>query len=161
MSYNVYDGILCIGGATMRIQDKDYFHGAALTQIVEDPSFTALNKVDAKYGHYLINSNIRLLMKHCSSEKSPWVYTLNPADARIIQRDIDAGSSTFLCLICGLVSICILNQNQILELVSLNPSSPQTIRIEQKKGGSLWAYGSKGDCEKSIPHNAFPGCLFL
>ena len=36
----------------MKIQQKDYFHGAALTQIVEHESFKALNKADSKYGHY-------------------------------------------------------------------------------------------------------------
>ena len=35
----------------MKIQKKDLFHGSALTQIVEDPLFTALNKADEKYGH--------------------------------------------------------------------------------------------------------------
>jgi hypothetical protein len=32
----------------MKIQQKDLFHGAVLTQLVEHNSFKALNKVDAK-----------------------------------------------------------------------------------------------------------------
>ena len=44
----------------MKIQKMDMFHGAALTQIVEHPSFKALNKADEKYGHYQINHDRRI-----------------------------------------------------------------------------------------------------
>jgi len=51
----------------MKIQHKDLFHGAALTQLVEHNSFKALNKADDKYGHYLVNTDRRLLVKLVAS----------------------------------------------------------------------------------------------
>lgn len=145
----------------MQIQPKDYYHGSALTQIVEDPSFTALNKVDEKYGHYLINSNIRLLVKHSTSEDSPWSYTFQPDDLRVIASDLHMGAKTFVCLICGLKTICVLNSEQIMAVIDLRSSGTQWVRVELRAaGGSLWVQGQKGECRRSIPHIAFPSVLF-
>lgn len=42
----------------MKTQEKDLYHGAALTQIVEHTSFRALNLAPVKgYGHHLVNSD--------------------------------------------------------------------------------------------------------
>jgi hypothetical protein len=61
----------------MKIQRKDYYHGAVLTQIVEHKSFKALNKFDEKYGHYKINHDIRLMVKLASEDSDPWQFTVN------------------------------------------------------------------------------------
>ena len=101
----------------MKVQQKDYYHGAALTQIVEHASFKALNKADVKYGHYKINQNIRLLVKFTTNEESPWYFTANANDLTTIEEDIDSGDQFYLCLICGLSTICLLNSNQVQELL--------------------------------------------
>ena len=146
----------------MKIQDKDYYHGAALTQIIEHPQFTALNKVNKKYGHYLINHDIRLLVKLCTAMDSPWSYTFWPDDLTTIQQDISAGAKTFICLICGLDTICILNAEQIQMLIDLDAAGSQWIRVEvHTKKGSLWVQGQRGEYHRAIPHNAFPDALFV
>ncbi|MDU6306512.1 MAG: hypothetical protein E6579_07605 [Clostridium sp.] len=145
----------------MQIQPKDSYHGSALTQIVEDPSFTALNKADEKYGHYLINSNIRLLVKHSTAQNSPWSYTFQPDDLRVLATDIQTGAKTFACLICGSKTICLLNADQIKTIINLNCSGTQWVRVEiRTSGGSLWVQGQSGEYRKSIPHTAFPLALF-
>lgn len=145
----------------MQIQPKDFYHGSALTQIVEDPSFTALNKADTKYGHYLINNNIRLLIKHSTIENSPWPYTFQPDDLRVIASDIHMGAKTFVCLICGLKTICVLDSDQINEAIDLFAQGTQWMRVEVRTaGGSLWVQGQRGECRRSIPHTAFPTIIF-
>ena len=68
----------------------------ALTQIVEHPSFKALNKADEKYGHYLVNANIHLLVKYSSPSSSPWQFTFNESDLDSICDDImDEGVNFF------------------------------------------------------------------
>lgn len=59
----------------MKIQKKGSNHGVALTQIVEHPSFKALNKADEKFGHYQINHDTRILIRYRSGN-SPWTFTL-------------------------------------------------------------------------------------
>lgn len=92
----------------MKIQQKDYYHGAALTQIVEHESFKALNKTDEKYGHYKINHDIRLMVKMTSIENEPWQFTANASDLATMDEDINSRDQFFLCLVCGLNTICLL-----------------------------------------------------
>ena len=146
----------------MKIQPKDYFHGAALTQIVEHPSFTALNKADEKYGHYLINANIRLLVKYSSPSSSPWQFTFNESDLKSIREDIAVdGIRFFACLVCGTETVCLLTEQQLSIVIGLDAEDAQWVRVEDPSPGkSMRVKGSTGKLEKTIPHNAFPKGLF-
>ena len=104
----------------MKIQQKDYYHGAALTQIVEHKSFKALNKADEKYGHYKINHDVRLMIKITSNERGPWQFTANTSDILTIKEDIQSGDQFFMCLVCGLNTICLLDSEQVQELLDLS-----------------------------------------
>jgi hypothetical protein len=74
----------------MKIQEKDLFHGAALTQIVEHESFKALNKADEKYGHYQVNHDRRLLVKHSKATSNTgtqtWSFSFKPDDIGILVK---------------------------------------------------------------------------
>lgn len=142
----------------MRIQQKDIYHGAALTQIVEHESFKALNKLDEKYGHYKINHDIRLMIKITSSDTEPWKFTANANDLGIIKDDINSGDQFFMCLICGQSTICLLDGNQVQQLLDLSNNKQQWIRI--RNTGSLWASSKKKDLKNAIPHKAFPLKIF-
>lgn len=82
----------------MKIQAKDFFHGAALTQIVEHPSFKALNKASDKYGHCLVNKDIRVFVKYSNTDQ-PWQFTLNPDDSAATRVAAQQPGSTFLALV--------------------------------------------------------------
>ncbi len=142
----------------MKIQQKDYYHGAALTQIVEHESFKALNKADEKYGHYKINHDIRLMIKITSIENEPWQFTANASDLETIEEDINSGDQFFLCLVCGLNTICLLDSNQVKQLLDLSSCEQQWLRI--KNTGSLRAWSNRIELQHSIPHNAFPNRMF-
>ena len=59
-----------------KIQKQDLYHGAALTQIVEHPTFKALNRASKNYGHYLVNADREVFVKYSASSSSPWGFTL-------------------------------------------------------------------------------------
>jgi hypothetical protein len=103
----------------MRIQEKDLFHGAALTQIVEHHSFKALNNADTKYGNYQINHDRRLHIKHSKRASSPWRFTFQRNDLSAIQKDIELDARTFICLICGIVAICAIDAGEITQVLDL------------------------------------------
>ena len=147
----------------MKIQAKDLYHGAALTQIVEDPSFTALNKVDDKYGHYLINANIRLLVKYSTAQDSPWRFTFHADELKSIDEDIEAdGIEFFACLVCGKETICVLAAEQIKVVIDLDAEAVQWIRVEVPGANmSMRVAGSNGSLDGVVAHNAYPRDLFL
>ena len=144
----------------MKIQEKDWFHGSALAQISEHESFTALNKASEKYGHYQVNHNKRVLLKYSSAENGPWQFTFQQDDVEIIADDINADIESFICLVCGYDTICILDEDEIEVVLDLESDDVQWIRIEYPPGGSMRARGSEGELDHTVPHNAFPSKLF-
>ena len=140
----------------MKIQDQDSYHGAALIQIVEDPSFKALNKTDAKYGHYTVNTDRRLFVKYLKKRNTPWRFTLQPDETTAIRHDIASGQRTFICLVCGRATICCLSQEELEQVIDLAAEKPQWIAVDIPPGGSQHVSGSAGRLPRTVPHNAFP-----
>ena len=144
----------------MKIQEKDRIHGAALTQIVEHPSFKALNKADSKYGHYQINNNIRLLMRHRSDFDGPWSFTFTEEDVNTLINDISKDNKSFLCLICGKKYICLLSSSDYEKLFDRLLNKPQSIIIDCPPNSSLHVRNKTKTLSHTIPHNDFPNKLF-
>ncbi len=144
----------------MKVKKKDLFHGAALTQIVEDPRFTALNKADEKYGHYQVNHNKRLLVKHASNDEAPWIFTIQPDDIDTVVADISSDQDSFLCLVCGQTTICILTTEEFETVVDTSGTAPQRIKVECPPASGMRVSGSNGSMDSVIPHNAFPRKIF-
>lgn len=143
-----------------RIWNDDFYLGAALHRIVEHPSFKALNKPDSKYGHFLINADRRVLMKHSKADTSPWQFTFTGDDLKTLADDAAIpGVSVFLVLVCGDQAFCALDQAQFESLIDLDRRTGQRIMVEYKKGHSLRASGSLGKLARPVPHNVFPRLL--
>jgi hypothetical protein len=143
----------------MKTQEKDLYHGTALTQVVEHESFKALNKATTKYGHYQINHDRRLIVKYTKGSSSPWSFTFQKKDVKVVSDDISAGHSTYICLVCGDETICALNEEQILQVIDLDGGT-QWIKVEMPPKSSLRVKGSNGELSKTVPNNSFPKKLF-
>ena len=151
----------------MKIQDKDIFHGSALTQIVEHPSFKALNKASEKYGHYLINTDQHIYVKHRSSPEKRkkdtgehWQFTLQEEEKQIFQEESKQFSRLFLCLVCGSKTICTLSADEIKGIIKLETPGTSWIHIVIPSGGSCHISGTDGKLKKTISHNSFPDKVF-
>jgi hypothetical protein len=144
----------------MKIQEKDFFHGAALTQIVEHPSFKALNKVDKKYGHYQINDDKRILLKYRSRRKGPWNFILEEKDINTLIEDIASNQESFLCLVCGETTICILTTNQYQELIDTSMKTSQRITVESPPRSRIKVKSQLCRLGKLVKHNSFPNIIF-
>jgi hypothetical protein len=144
----------------MKIQEKDFFHGAALTQIVEHPSFKALNKADEKYGHYQINHNTRILLKYRSKGESPWTFELKEEDINTLIDDIASDQRSFLCLVCGKISVCILSSGEYQDLINTSQRTSQHITIELPPRSSMKVKSKIFTLDHTIPHTNFPNILF-
>lgn len=145
----------------MKIQEKDLFHGAALTQIVEHPSFKAVNLASKRYGHYLVNLDRQVFVKYRKTPRSPWVFVFQPDEIAAIAQAVRAGEPVFLCLVCGRKTVCALNQAEITQVLDLDTGKvQQSIRVEVPKGGSCHLRGSGGALRRTVPHNSFPNKVF-
>ncbi|MDB6146541.1 MAG: hypothetical protein JWO45_205 [Spartobacteria bacterium] len=145
----------------MNLREIDFFHGAALTRIVESKNFTALNKCDDKYGHYVLNHNVRLLVKYSSADDGPWQFTFAPDDLRVLAEDFAiTNQQSFVCLVCGRTSICLLSKAEVLELMDVNLAEQQGLRVECPPNSSMRVYKGDKALKHAVPHNAFPEKLF-
>jgi hypothetical protein len=135
----------------MRIQDKDYYYGAALTQIIEFPSYTAINKITSKNGLFQLNENIRFLIKYSTSDQSDWMFTFRKDDFKDL-CDWDY----YLVLVCSNETICLLCSDDISQLVDIDSDAAQWINVIHSTGGQHNVRGSCGSLDKMIPQNAFP-----
>lgn len=143
----------------MKIQKKGSNHGVALTQIVEHPSFKALNKADEKFGHYQINHDTRILIRYRSGN-SPWTFTLKEEDINILIEDITYNQRSFLCLVCGNESICVLSCNDYQDLIDTSKKSTQSIIVELPPRSSMHVKSKIRKLDHAIPHKNFPDILF-
>jgi hypothetical protein len=145
----------------MKIQKKELFHGAALTRLVEHHSFKALNKADGKYGHYLVNTDKRLLVKHSEKASQPWPFTFTADDLSTLESDIASGFKTHVVLVCGQTAICLLKKPQIRAILDLDDGSVQWVRVKLPgPGASMRVSSRKGELKKTVPNSAFPARVF-
>src|SRR5260221_12979437 len=144
----------------MKIQLKDLYHGAALTQLTEHQSFKALNKADAKYGHYMVNTDRRLMVKHTEKARDPWQFTFQPDDLNTLQSDIASGFKTFVVLVCADSTICLLNEQEFLSVIDPNSAVQQTIRVEIPNS-RMRVRGTAGTIKHAITHKSFPDDVFV
>lgn len=144
----------------MKIQAQDFYHGAALTQIVEHESFKALNKASTRYGHYLVNADCHVFVKYSSADEGPWMFTFQPDHLEPVRTVLDIEGCAFACLVCGDDTVCALDSEELREVIDLQAEDVQWIRVSYPAGGSCRVTGSLGELSKTVPHNAFPRKLF-
>ena len=145
----------------MKVQEQDQYHGIALTQIVEHKSFKALNRASSKYGHYLVNTDRHVFLKYRTPVMSPWIFTLQADELKAIAAEVQVNQKVFLALVCGTITVCALDIDEVKELVDLSIKlGQQSIRVEVPQGGSCHVSGSAGSLKYTIPHNSFPNKVF-
>ena len=141
-----------------KIWQDDFYLGAALNRIVEHHSFKALNKADKKYGHFLVNTDRRVMMKRSTAE-SHWQFTFLKDDLATLAADLALPCKTYLVLVCGDKTFCLLGEEQFTQLIDLTRDN-QRIVVDYEEGHSLRVTGSRPKVKLVVHHNAFPNGLF-
>lgn len=144
----------------MKIQEQDVYHGPALMQIVEHPTFKALNRASRRYGHYLVNTDRKVFVKYRKNARSPWRFVFAADELAALSTALSGGDRVFVCLVCGHTTICALDAEGLRKVIDITASSPQSIRVEVPLRGSCHVSGSSGKLRRSVPHNSFPNKVF-
>lgn len=144
----------------MKIQTQDFYHGAALTQIVEHPSFKALNKGSSNYGHYRINADCHLFVRYATGDGPTWSYTFTHEQLKAVNNIAAAKVSIFVALVCGKETVCLLNKTQLQNVIDLGAKDAQWVKVDAPPNKSCRVSGSAGQLKGTIPHNVFPKALF-
>jgi hypothetical protein len=150
----------------VKIQEHDLYHGAALTQIFQHKSFKTLNKGSPKYGHYIVNTMLspssarHVYVKYRKNSHSPWMHTFSEDEISELASAVRNAPDLFLCLVCGKVTVCALDENEIVTLLDIHADGQQWIRVEVPPGGSCHVTGSDGGLARTVTHKSFPNKIF-
>jgi hypothetical protein len=168
-------------GDLMRIHDDHMFHGAALIQIAEHPSFTAINSLRTAAGvfhnAYRVNQDVAVYLKYASKPTPAFdEYQFTFTQAHL--EELDAITSVSLKLFIALVcvedrQICCLKYSQLLELVDYRRKSKgadesqyvvlatlpenKAFRVYMNAAGAKKRYAGK---QLIVARNSFPSGIF-
>jgi hypothetical protein len=146
------------------IDNRDRMHGGALMQIVKHPSFTSLNNVEStrnKYGHYVLNGEVRILMKYSSNKNGRWGFTFRDDDLRHLAADMSniPKKPVFLVLICD-DKICALDRGKINDLLDTSKPGQQVVTVFKPMKRALMRVTSKlRGTPFMVPDSDFPARL--
>ena len=164
----------------MKINDDHMYHGAALTQVAEHPSFKAINAFSPNgyrsRSGFLINTDVGLYLKYASEPKGAYdefIFTFlrdHLDELAVLQEKTD---SVFIGLICiSERHICCLPYETFLSMIKArkrrkgSDEESYAVLVTLKKGQRFRAYmsppGKKKQkmSEKIIPRDDFPSCIF-
>ena len=141
----------------MKIHNKDFYYGVALTQIAEYPTFTSINKVTEKDGLYQINRDKRVLIKYSTSDSDEWRFSFRKDDLEALHS---FDYEVFCVLVCSDDTICLLSNEDITELLDGSVDSTQWVSVTYPYAGQMRVRGSQGDLSHTVAHNAFPKEIF-
>ena len=165
----------------MKIDDDHLYHGSALLQITEHPTFTAINSIEVlgqrSRSAYRINDNIGIFLKYASkpSRIHEYPFTFTSRHLEELAAIDDQMVSTFIALVCVKDrEIACLKLEQLLDLVDRRKASKGTpegqyvVLVTAPAGRSLRAYINAPARRKTIlgesmviSRRAFPEALFV
>jgi hypothetical protein len=144
----------------VKVQQQDLFHGAALTQIVEHPSFKALNRASTKYGHYLINTNRQIFVNTGRMTHLLGSTLCNPMNWRRLPPR-SRPRTTFSSVLFAVLSPSARSTETRLTGWLISPARFNSgLRSTYPPRGSCHLSGSKGHLKPTVHHKAFPDKIF-
>ena len=165
----------------MTVHDDHMYHGAALIQIAEHPSFTAINSLRTTAGvfhnAYRINQDIAAYMKYATKPTpafEEYQFTFTKEHLEELEAITSVSLKLFVVLVCveGR-QICGLKYSQLLEIIGYRRKSKKededqyVVLATLPKGKAFRVYVNASGKKKTITgkqlivaRNSFPGLVF-
>ncbi len=165
----------------MRIQLEHFYHGAALTQIVEDPRVTSIRSLT--YGRnisksaYRINGNIAVYVKYSGKPNKShreYVFQFSRSQRTEMEAISKHIQKFFVALVCVKgCEICCVEYSEILKMFNARRKSKGAVEaqiailVTLPKGNQFRVYVNAPQTknmllgeELLVPRNAFPELIF-
>jgi len=154
----------------MAVHEFELFHGIALTKLVRGDRPISLRMIETRPGEawsaYTINNEVELFLKHSTKpgklrrEKGglAWNFVVGTDQLRQIR---ESARPVYMALVCGdqklktsSMQVCLIDPDQLKQLVDLSAPSQQTVRIKFLPGKSLRVSSARVD-EFIVARNRF------
>jgi hypothetical protein len=136
------------------IEKLEFYHGAALVRLIEDPRCTRIGKHACGY---LINQNRVVAIKYSTKAHSPWGFTFSQDDLTRINKAEEELAGCVVAFVCGGDGVCVLTWTAVVELLGNAPG-----RIGAKRGfaGCYAVSGPAGEMKGKVAMNRWPAIVF-
>jgi len=139
---------------------RDQFEGVVLRRLLKHDDPPRIAEVGDKQGHFQLDDSTFLLIKYSSSDQSPWRFTFRSEDVATLIEDrnrTDLFGGSYICLVCGLRTICSLGADEWSTVLDLqNGKEQQTIMVRRRPGTQFTVTGTAGDLDHKVPATNFP-----
>ncbi len=153
-----------LGGITMTISQKSFYHGAALIEITRHKSFTSMNLAphSTSSSAYQVNHDIGIYIKHTTkTNQDSWRFTFTPSHQKeLLQLRKRYDNKTHIILVCDDIGICSVTYDIFFSCIDLSNTDQEWFEVYRYQGGSFRVRGALGEYEKTIPISKFPASLF-
>lgn len=136
------------------IEKLEFYHGAALVRVVEDPRCTGIAR--HPYG-YRVNESRLVVIKYSTKAHSPWGFTFTAEDVSRLKAAAAEFGECLVALVCGGDGICALSWTDTAPLLGGSPG-----RIGAKRGfaGCYALSGPAGELKGKVAMNRWPAIIF-
>ena len=136
------------------IEKLEFYHGAALVRVIEDPRCRAI--VSDPCG-YRVNGSRIIAIKYSTKAHSPWGFTFSGEDVSRLSGAASEAGDCLVALVCGGDGVCVLTW---METTSLLAGSPGRIAAKRGFAGCYGVSGPAGELKGKIAMNRWPGLVF-
>jgi hypothetical protein len=156
----------CSSGGNMAVREFEMYHGIVLTKLVRSDRPLSLKMIETRptndWSTYIINDRVNVLIKHSLTSNSRkrqdaivWQFAFSPEQIRQLRAP-----GTWTALVCGYKSggtedmeICLLDPQQIQDLIDVSSAEQQTLTVKRIEGMSLRVKSARVDKEIKIPRS--------
>jgi hypothetical protein len=136
------------------IEKLEFYHGAALVRLIEDPRCETITK--HTYG-YRVNRSRIVGIKYSTKAQSPWRFTVSEEDIARFKRAERDFANCVIAFVCGGDGVCALSRSVLLGLLG---DAPGWVSAKRGFAGCYAVSGPAGTLKKKVAINRWPAIVF-
>lgn len=136
------------------IEKLEFYHGAALVRLIEDPRCETIGK--HAYG-YRVNQQRLVAIKYSTKNRSPWIFTFSQDDLDRFEAAKEEFGGCLIALVCGGDGVCALPWSTVADLLE---KASGGISAKRAFAGCYAVSGPGGMLKGKIAMNRWPAIVF-
>jgi hypothetical protein len=135
------------------IDKQEFYHGAAITRLLEDPRCERVRRQDFGYS---VNEGVFVFLKYSTKGRSPWGFVFSGEEARKLNG---LSARIFTGLICGGDGICAVAWEDVRTLLGEMDGSAR-IAVRRRFNEQYGVSGPAAELKGKVPVKAWPSLVF-
>ena len=136
------------------IEKLEFYHGAALVRLIEDPRCVTIGK--HPYG-YRVNRDRIVAIKYSTKAHPPWGFTVSDDDIARFEAAEQEFANCVIAFVCGGDGVCALRWTAVAELLG---NAPGWISVKRGFAGCYAVSGQARTLRGKVAMNRWPAIIF-